>query len=74
MAWGYEKNLKNGDLLYEWLTTVSLKLVYSIKDKDTFQSAKWFKEYTPDLSIISKSPTDSRQMISCHILDDFPHS
>lgn len=26
------------------------------------------------IRVISKSPTDSRQMISCHILDDFPYS
>jgi len=73
MAWGYEKNDENGDLLYEWLTTVNLELVYSVEDKGTFKSGRWLKEYTPDLSITSLSPTNSKQMISCRILDDFPH-
>jgi len=43
-------------------------------DKGTFQSARWLKENTPDLSIISKPPNDSRQMASHRILEDFPHS
>lgn len=36
IAWGYEQNDENGDLLYEWFATVSLELVFSIKDKGTF--------------------------------------
>lgn len=37
MAWGYEKNDENRNLLYKWLTTVNLELVYNIKDKETFR-------------------------------------
>jgi len=32
MAWGHEKMMKTKDPLYEWLATVNLELVYSIKD------------------------------------------
>lgn len=44
--WGYEENDESGDLLYKWLTTMNLELAYSINDKETFQSARWLKEYT----------------------------
>jgi hypothetical protein len=74
MAWGYEENDENGDILYEWLDTMNMELVFSIKDKGTFRSARWLKEYTPDLSIISKPPNDSKQLASRRILCDFPHS
>lgn len=74
MAWGYEGNDENRDILYEWLDTMNMELVFSIKDKVTFRSARWLKEYTPDLSIISKFPNNSKQMASRHILSDFPHS
>ncbi|KAE9523030.1 hypothetical protein AGLY_016661 [Aphis glycines] len=47
---------------------------YDIKNKGTFRSARWLKEYTPDLSIISKPPNDSKQLASRRILCDFPHS
>jgi len=53
---------------------MNLELVFSIKDKGTFRSARWLNEYTPDMSIISKSPNDSKQMASRRILTDFPHS
>lgn len=40
ITWGFEKNDENGDLLYEWLTTVNLELVYSIKNIGTYRSAR----------------------------------
>lgn len=39
-----------------------------------FSVNKVTKEYTSDLSIISKSSNDNRQMASRCVLEDFPHS
>jgi hypothetical protein len=32
-----------------------LQLIYHPKDKGTFQSARWRKNYTPDLSIVTRA-------------------
>jgi hypothetical protein len=43
-------------------TTTQMEIVYLIynpKDKGTFQSAKWMKDYSPDLSMITQDPEDN---------------
>lgn len=73
-AWGYNDNDNNGDVLSEWITLNNLYLVYSSKDKGTFFSARWQKEYTPDLSIISRTSLSDNTMATRQVMRDFPHS
>jgi Reverse transcriptase (RNA-dependent DNA polymerase)/Endonuclease-reverse transcriptase len=72
--WGYEHNDTDGNLLQEWMTLNKLHLIYHPKDKGTFLSARWRKDYTPDLSIITRDSEDD--IIDCtrHIFDSFPRS
>lgn len=72
--WGYNKSDENGELLFHWLSTNNMELVYSTKDKGTFHSARWNKDYSPDLGIISKASINDNTMCSRKVLDDFPHS
>jgi len=73
-AWGYDGNGSNGDVLDEWITLNNLHLVYSSKDKGTFFSARWQKEYTPDLSIVSRTSLNDNTMATRQVMRDFPHS
>jgi hypothetical protein len=48
-VWGYEHNDIDGNRLMEWMTLYNMHLIYHPKDIGTFRSARWQKEYTPDL-------------------------
>lgn len=52
----------------------NLHLVYSSKEKGTFFSARWQKEYTPDLSIVSRTSLSDNTMATRQVMRDFPHS
>uniref|UniRef100_A0A1B0D7V9 Uncharacterized protein n=1 Tax=Phlebotomus papatasi TaxID=29031 RepID=A0A1B0D7V9_PHLPP len=54
-AWGYEDSDIYGNLLFEWMTLNNLYLIYSSKSKGTFRSARWQKDYNPDLTIVTKN-------------------
>jgi len=51
-----------------------MKLVYNAKEKITFRSARWSKDYTPDLSIALRYSLNEYTMVTRHILENFPHS
>ena len=73
-AWGYDRNDLNGDALYEWLINNDLTLVFNPKDSGTFLSARWNKEYSPDLTFITNASANELTTCSRVILKDFPHS
>jgi hypothetical protein len=72
--WGYDHNNVDGNLIHEWMTLNSLHLIYHPKDKGTFRSAKWNKDYTPDLSIVTRAAEDDITVCTRVILDGFPRS
>jgi len=72
--WGYDQNDDNGEVLQEWIALHNLELNYNTKDMRTFRSARWRKDYTPDLSITSRNTLDGPTIATRHILGDFPHS
>jgi hypothetical protein len=47
--WGYEHNDADRNRRLEWMTLNKFHLIYHPKDKGTFKSAGWGKDYTPDL-------------------------
>ncbi|KAL4119302.1 hypothetical protein QTP88_012127 [Uroleucon formosanum] len=55
-------------------TSYYLELNYNAKDMGTFRSARWRKDYTPELSITSRNTLDGPTIATRHILGDFSHS
>lgn len=74
-AWGYGSNDENGNILLDWMTVNNYQLVYNAKDRGTFRSARWQRDYSPDLCFVSTGPTDEESIpVARMVLDDFPHS
>lgn len=73
-AWGYEENDENGDKLYEWLTSNNMNLIYNPKGRGTFHSARWKKDYSPDLCFVSNSSSNKPTNVTRKVLKDFPRS
>lgn len=42
--WGYELNDANGEFLHDWITNKNFLLVFNVKDRGTFISARWRKD------------------------------
>ena len=51
--WGYEYNNRDGEAVEEWALANDLTLIHSAKGKPSFQSARWRREYNPDLVFVS---------------------
>ncbi len=57
----------------EWAFNSDLTLTHDVKQRGTFYSARWQKDYSPDLSWVT-SIVDYPQPVSQTVLEDFPHS
>ena len=51
--WGYDKNNQDGDCVEEWALHQNLAILNRPKDKPSFLSARWRKDYNPDLAFSS---------------------
>ena len=51
--WGYRVSDKAGDQLSQWANDNSLHLLYDPTQKDTFHSARWKKDYSPDICFVT---------------------
>jgi hypothetical protein len=71
-AWGYEHNDIDGNRLMEWMTLYKMHLIYHPKDIRSFRSARWQKDYSPDLSMMTQKSAD--EDITRHIISNFPRS
>ena len=49
ISWGYSRNGPDGEALYEWSSTIDLKLLYDPNQTKTFHSAVWNTFTNPDL-------------------------
>lgn len=72
--WKYDENDTNEEDLQEWMYTHNLELVFSPKDKGTFHSARWRKDYTPDLGLVTRASLNDNTMCTRKVLEDFPSS
>lgn len=72
-CWGYQQSDLNGEAIVDWMDMENLKLIYDAKEKGTFFSARWGKEYTPDLSFITQFQNSPNQILRS-VLNNFPHS
>jgi len=51
-----------------------MELKYNAKEKGTFHSARWQKDYSPDLCILTKKSMTDSTTATRTVLDNFPHS
>lgn len=72
--WKYRDNDTNGETLVRWAEDEHLHLVFDAKDKGTFRSAAWNRDYNPDLCFVSTENNGTPLATSRTILSDFPHS
>lgn len=72
--WKYKENDVNGDALIKWAEDEHLYLVFDAKDKGTFQSAAWKREYNPDLCFVSTDSNNTPLATTRKVLSEFPHS
>jgi hypothetical protein len=54
------------------MTLNKLHLIYHPKYKETFKSAR--KDYTPDLSIVTRAPVNDNTLCNRYIIESFPSS
>lgn len=71
--WKYARNNEDGERLVNWAEDHNIHLVFDAKERGSFRSAAWKRDYNPDLCFVTTK--DNRPM-KCHrrILSDFPHS
>ena len=72
--WGYRTNDKAGEKLNNWANQNNLHLLYNPQDKGTFFSARWQKEYTPDLVFVTEQEGKSAMQARLEALNNFPSS
>ena len=72
-TWVYEHADSNGDWLMEWSSQLNLSLVIDLKQKRSFHSARWDRDYSPDMCWVTSYNGQPLQT-SVRVLDDFPHS
>ena len=51
--WGYQEADMNGESLQEWALNNDYLLLHDAKQRGTFHSARWQRDYSPDLCWIS---------------------
>jgi len=71
--WGYQEPNMDGDQLQNWTSCNDYHLIHDSKQRGTFHSARWQRDYSPDLCWISMVDGHPKSA-SCLILNDFPHS
>jgi hypothetical protein len=72
--WGYADNDENGELLLRWAESHNLHLIFDAKDRKSFHSARWQRDYNPDLCFVTSNNNDEPLRTSRCVLNDFPHS
>lgn len=71
--WRYQTDDDNGLWLVDWAEASNLHLIYDAKDRGTFHSARWGRDYNPDLCFVSS--LSSRPLPATRVvLKNFPQS
>lgn len=74
VQWLYDSSDQNGISLQEWMEINNLHLVFDAKDNKTFHSARWNRDYNPDLCIVSMDNDYKPLQTSRKVLKSFPRS
>ena len=62
--WGYQEADLNGESLQEWALNSDYLLLHDAKQRGTFHSARWQRDYSPDLYWISWSVLHSSAFLT----------
>jgi hypothetical protein len=73
-TWGYNVSDKNGEDLTQWAELNDLHLVHDAKQKGTFHSARWNRDYNPDLCFVTRNGEGKPISAVRKVLGNFPHS
>jgi hypothetical protein len=71
--WGYQEADPDGDKLQNWSSLSDTQLIHDSKQRGTFHSARWQRDYSPDLCWTSMIDGHSLPA-SITVLNDFPRS
>jgi len=71
--WGYQEADPDGDQLQNWSSLCDIQLIHDSKQRGTFHSARWQRDYSPDLCWTSMIDGHSLPA-SITVLNDFPRS
>ena len=74
ISWRYTENNGAGDIIADWAAQMELRLLYNPRDKGTFHSARWRRDYTPDLVFVTKDEKGVPLSAQRKVLDNFPRS
>lgn len=72
--WKYQHNDTNGERLYDWITENNIQLIFDAKERGSFKSRVWNREYNPDLTFVTTSNSGQPIHAQRCILKDFPKS
>lgn len=72
--WGYEINDDKGEFLCNWISNCNMAFIHNAKDKGSFHSARWFKNYNPDLCIVTLDPTNGVYKFRKTVMGNLPLS
>lgn len=72
--WGYRNTNNYRDILVEWSEVKGVKLIQNVKQKGTFCSARWNREYNTDLCFISTDINRATLPNQRRVLEDFPNN
>ena len=71
--WGYRNSDGAGEAVSEWANQTNLHLIYNPRERGTFLSARWRREYTPDLVFVTKNSNHEPLPVKREVLQNFPH-
>jgi len=71
--WRYQEPEEDCEMLQDWASGNDYHLIYDSNQRGTFHSARWKRDYSPDLCWVS-SVNGRPQPASCTVLEDFPQS
>ncbi|XP_072392207.1 uncharacterized protein [Diabrotica undecimpunctata] len=72
--WKYSDTDRTGTSLVEWAKEHGARLLFDAKDRGTFRSAVWRREYNPDLCFVTIDNKGQPLAASQRVMPDFPHS
>ncbi|KAL4107168.1 hypothetical protein QTP88_017552 [Uroleucon formosanum] len=72
--WGYDNSDLNGESILEWMDREDASLLFNAKDKGTFRSSRWQKDYNPDLCFVTRDDLRRPLHANRKVLNDFPRS
>ncbi|XP_046862756.1 uncharacterized protein LOC124456329 [Xenia sp. Carnegie-2017] len=74
LDWGYRTNNTAGEDISTWTLQNNMHLLFDPREKGTFFSARWQREYSTDLIFVSKDNDDIPLYSSRQVLGSFPKS